>query len=314
MITSDDTQLMGKRPEGGKENVEKQEEQTNGGNRWKTVAIGAGTGILMGAGTAFAASTLHGKDDEPITAGDIKEAHASDGDSFEDAFNAARAQVGPGGVFEWHGNLYNTYTKEEWDSMSDDEKNAFADAVRPMAQATEADHQAAQHVEAHTVHHEPTAEDVRPVGNTHEQPAGGTTPAANTQGDDDVHVVGQTTVGGHGTLIFDVDGDNQADVAVIDVNDNNVVDVEDVVVDTAGNVVTMGELQAQVETMDDGSVAVSNETDVVTAAPDPVEETSYDPNMDPNMQQALYGDDGGISGMDGGLDDGGLGDDGSGLA
>lgn len=314
MTTSDDTQLMGKRPEAGKENVEKQEEQTNGGNKWKTVAIGAGTGILMGAGTAFAASTLRGSDDEPIAAGDIKEAHASDGDSFEDAFNAARAQVGPGGVFEWHGNLYNTYTKEEWDSMNDDEKNAFADAVRPMAQATEADHQAAQHVEAHAVHHESAAEDVRPVSNSHEQPAGGATPAANTQGDDDVHVVGQTTVGGHSTLIFDVDGDNQADVAVIDVNDNNVVDTQDVMVDTGGNVMTIEELQTQVETVDDGSVAVSNETDVVTATPEPTEEINSDPNMDPNMQQALNGDDYGISGMDGGLDDGGFMDDGSGLA
>lgn len=41
--------------------------------------------------------------------------------SFSDAFAIARAEVGPGGVFQWHNKWYGTYTKAEWDSMDADD-------------------------------------------------------------------------------------------------------------------------------------------------------------------------------------------------
>jgi len=37
--------------------------------------------------------------------------------SFGEAFKTARTEVGAGGIFEWKGNLYNTYYKEEWDEI-----------------------------------------------------------------------------------------------------------------------------------------------------------------------------------------------------
>ena len=43
----------------------------------------------------------------------VKVAQVSDDVSFNEAFADARAQVGPGGVFEWHGRVYGTYYKEE---------------------------------------------------------------------------------------------------------------------------------------------------------------------------------------------------------
>lgn len=49
--------------------------------------------------------------------------------SFGDAFGAARAEVGPGGFFEWHGNTYNTYYKEEWELLSPDERDEFLASV-----------------------------------------------------------------------------------------------------------------------------------------------------------------------------------------
>ena len=49
----------------------------------------------------------------------------SDDMDFETAFNIARAEVGPGGVFEWHGKSYNTFYEEEWNALSDNSKETF---------------------------------------------------------------------------------------------------------------------------------------------------------------------------------------------
>lgn len=51
----------------------------------------------------------------------------SDDMSFSEAFAAARAEVGPGGAFEWHGTIYGTYYADEWNNMSAEEKEAFND-------------------------------------------------------------------------------------------------------------------------------------------------------------------------------------------
>lgn len=53
----------------------------------------------------------------------------SDDMSFGDAFRAARSEVGCGGVFEWRGKLYNTFLKEEWDTMSHLEKQEFYSSI-----------------------------------------------------------------------------------------------------------------------------------------------------------------------------------------
>ncbi|HAK76312.1 MAG TPA: hypothetical protein DCM71_05250 [Runella sp.] len=45
--------------------------------------------------------------------------------TFDEAYAAARAEVGPGGVFSWHGNVYNTFTVEEWQSLSIAQRQEF---------------------------------------------------------------------------------------------------------------------------------------------------------------------------------------------
>ena len=45
--------------------------------------------------------------------------------SFNEAFAAARAEVGSNGVFEWHGGYYGTYHSDEWAEKSDEFKQAF---------------------------------------------------------------------------------------------------------------------------------------------------------------------------------------------
>ncbi len=48
--------------------------------------------------------------------------------SFEEAFDQQRSSQGPGGIFEYNGKTYNTYFKEEWESMTTQQKqNYYAD-------------------------------------------------------------------------------------------------------------------------------------------------------------------------------------------
>jgi hypothetical protein len=55
--------------------------------------------------------------------------NVSDDMSFSDAFANAREDVGPGGMFYWHGKPYGTYYENEWNSMSDDQHADYWDAV-----------------------------------------------------------------------------------------------------------------------------------------------------------------------------------------
>ncbi len=49
----------------------------------------------------------------------------NDSMSFNEAFAAARAEVGPGGVFEWKGNLYGTYYEDEWNNMTAEQRDEY---------------------------------------------------------------------------------------------------------------------------------------------------------------------------------------------
>ena len=59
----------------------------------------------------------------------IKVAQVNDSASFGEAFADARAQVGPGGVFEWKGQVYSTYYEEEWSNMSAAERAEFHNKI-----------------------------------------------------------------------------------------------------------------------------------------------------------------------------------------
>lgn len=50
--------------------------------------------------------------------------------SFGQAFAAARRDLGPGGFFNWRGASYHTLNKEEWDSLSDQEKADYLEQIQ----------------------------------------------------------------------------------------------------------------------------------------------------------------------------------------
>lgn len=144
-------------------------------NSWKRVTIAGTSAILLGAGTV-AASTLFSNEeadaDDNVT--DDSELHVAEVDqnlSFADAFAEARHQVGTGGVFHWHGNVYSTFTAEEWDSLTPAERDAFAQLVQPEI-TDEAQHPTGVD---HTTHHTATQHehhDAQPAKQSthHEQP------------------------------------------------------------------------------------------------------------------------------------------------
>jgi succinate dehydrogenase flavin-adding protein (antitoxin of CptAB toxin-antitoxin module) len=76
-----------------------------------------------GSSSAIAHSPIIIHDEAPVAEG------VTDDMSFADAFGVARSEVGPGGVFEWRGNLYNTYTPDEFNRMTDEQQQQYAQSL-----------------------------------------------------------------------------------------------------------------------------------------------------------------------------------------
>ena len=123
-----ETTILEKRP-----TTNGQQESKNEGVAWKQVTLGGVSGILMGAGLLYAGQALaHGEGPEEnpeVQAPEVGETSytlenglkvAAVGDDlpFGEAFAQSRAEVGPGGVNQWHGGIYNTYSADEWNNMT----------------------------------------------------------------------------------------------------------------------------------------------------------------------------------------------------
>lgn len=217
---------------------------------WKRVAIGTTSGILLGAGASYAVNSFAANDDstnanttKPHKMEEVKVAKVNEEQSFDDAFASARAQVGAGGVFHWHGGTYGTYTENEWNAMSKQDKVDFANAAQPEIRANAIANE--RLAEAHVPHHEAVASDHQYVSettstNTHHTVHN----ESNDQGadDSDVHIVGYGKIQGHQAVALDINDNGDADVAIIDWNDNGRLDDPDVMIDRKGNYATMGQL------------------------------------------------------------------------
>lgn len=258
-----------------------QNEKKNEGGAWKHVTLGGVSGILMGAGLLYAGQTIAATKPEELTPEDganATEQQTADATehalpvaqmhndlTFGEAFAAARAEVGPGGVFIWHGGIYNTYTAEEWNAMTPEQKNDFAHQVNPEVPA----HHVAAPTDAHpdvAVH---TASDDVQVVDQQE--------AANTASQDsDVHIVGYGDVEGHVAVALDTTGDGQADVAIIDVDDSGGISAPDVVVDRYGNMATVGEVAEAAAAETNDQLAAMENPDVAPDMPDYMNDAMLD--------------------------------------
>lgn len=224
---------------------------------WKQVSISGVTGILMGAGAMKAMqSTAAGESENNVGQAETAEASSQyDNLSFREAFDAARAEMGAGGVFRWHGNIYNTYTADEWNAMNAEEQDEFAEQVGAEVSAEDVD--TSDLAEAETEVEEVTetdpdiaiasgdTDDVNVVvdNDSNAEPTEVNDQTTESE-DDDVRVLGfgdvtlnngqtvtveELDINGQRVAVIDVDRDGEADYALSDLNHNQQMDEGEVI-------------------------------------------------------------------------------------
>ena len=278
-----------------------QQETKKEGSAWKQVTLGGVSGILMGAGLLYAghaaAQTLNSEEapeekPEDMVAPEqgetshtlengLKVAAVNDDMSFGEAFEAARAEVGPGGVFHWHGGIYNTYSADEWNNMSVEQKHDFAQQVQPEIRPDELSTPTDANPQVVVVHHVYEHHEAPATPEVHEAVATTTSDdvqvvdqqtAQNFEQDGDVHIVGYANVDGHLVVGYDTDNDGQADVAIIDVDDNGRPSEQDIVTD-GEHAITLGELSQE---PDPNQLASMENPDVAPDRPDYMNDAMLD--------------------------------------
>lgn len=234
-------------------------------NNWKPVTIGGITGILMGAGTYHVAN-IQTSAEENLQPASLKTADSHDEMTFSEAFAAARHQVGAGGLFTWHGGIYNTYTADEWNAMNPSQKELFAQQVKPEVEASEIAAENISDAQPETLtapaetaqatpevvtfsetvaktESSPAVDDEAELVANNEAEVVADARRADVSADVDVQIIGARqvlhddgtianvaygTVDGHSAIIIDVNANGQADVAAIDINDNRQLDDDEV--------------------------------------------------------------------------------------
>ncbi len=190
--------------------------------------------------------------DVTLTDGEISMATSvTDDMSFSEAFAAARSEVGPGGAFVWHGNVYGTYTAQEWNSMTPAEQQAFGshfdwnhiDGSRQDQTPGDDNHDDGHDDGRGGDGHDNQPGDDRNGhnggrdGQPGDDPSDDPTVNTGAAGEDpEIEIIGivqdntmgmgyvEMRVNGHETYMIDQDGDGSIDVIVSDLNDNGELD------------------------------------------------------------------------------------------
>lgn len=197
-----------------------------------------------------------------IEAADVSDA-VNDDMSFNEAFAAARADVGAGGVFEWEGDLYGTYYKEEWEDLSPAETEEYWASV----EAAEID-----------IEQEAMPDELYAEADT----AAGTDENLDLGEDMDELVVGTEDLDGDGyeeSVLIDADQDGEIDMVASDTTGDGQIDF--VVADTDGD----GEADLMAEDTDgDGEVDVIAADTTGDGEFDYIEEVNPDDQLADNRQ------------------------------
>lgn len=276
---------------------------------WKAVTIGGLTGIFFGVassvGTNIYAATKRGeekaaenidpkndeiqqevvaksapkakpvekttpeKDEEPVDDVTVEEDVQVEV-SFEDAFNQAREVQGPGGLFVWDGKVCTTYTEEEWNSLTETQREEFAMNAKNFTEDGK------EAVDVQTVDdpidYNTVIAETEP-DNTNNQTA---------SEDVDVQIIGSKTVTlpngqvvdmtharikDEDVAIIDVDQDGIGDIAMADLNHNGIPDEGEIIDLNTKQVISAGKSYEQAEDIHpetDPSVNIETEFDTTT--------------------------------------------------
>lgn len=172
------------------------------------------------------------------TANGANVAHVDNSLTFGEAFADARNQVGPGGVFSYNGQLYNTYYREEWNNLTSDQKNEYYASVSlPENSHSES---IAPNVATEPVHEtsfsqansgaQPQRDEVYVLG-----------VGSSTIEGQEVYVAHLST-GGEDVVLLDIDKNGIFELAVADVNSDGEIS-QDEIFDISDRQITVAQMQ-----------------------------------------------------------------------
>lgn len=219
-------------------------EKANKKLSWKQVTIGGISGVVLGAvSTAAYAGTEKPEEVEeelgstPVAGVDgqahvdtvIPVAEVDNALPFAQAFASARHQVGAGGVFVWHGKVFNTYTAEEWESMSDAEHAGFGSHL--SISYNDGNPPKVQSDDVHESNSLQEDSDIEVLYNPEEDSDSDIEVLSYgtiDHGDDGQWDYAVLSVNGHEYGIIDVDNDNIADLMAQDINQDGQITPDEV--------------------------------------------------------------------------------------
>ena len=249
---------------------------------WKKVAVGAGSGILLGSvATLLSASAPlghaegenaeeEGSETHPEwTDGEVSVASSvSDDMSFSEAFTAARNEVGSGGVFEWHGNIYSTFTEDEWNGMTAEQIDEYGSHFSWHSDNSSTETASSTHssTSSHSAHatDEVEVSEVTQASHTEEVAVVDVDPEVEVLGvvhdeESGANIAG-LAVDGQEVVLIDVNGDETFDIMGADVNGDQQLSQNEIV-DISGQNLTVNDLGGI--SNPDGSLYASNNSNEI---------------------------------------------------
>lgn len=202
----------------------------------------------------------------------IRIAQVDDNASFAEAFADARAQVGPGGAFEWRGHVYNTYYAEEWNNMSAEERAEYQSKIDYATIAGDTNNNVVE--ETPYVEQNSMASNTEMVDNDTESDS---VKVLGVEAVEDEYgnqmTIAAIEVEGEQALLVDVDNDGTMDALIVDENydnqidpNNEIFDIEDCNIET-NDLMQMSMEQNEVYyASNDGMPDYMNDADVSSMA------------------------------------------------
>jgi len=218
---------------------------------WRAVTIGGVSGIMLGAvpvglgaGAGQDVTEPDESGEDAVAAGEpeagplIQEPAAEapetnyDDMSFGQAFASARAELGPGEVFEWRGSLFTTDTREEWEAahppVNDDDDVIVAEedddvAVEVLGSGQDDYDGVVFNIDGHDY------DDDVIVPEVDEEDDVQLVDVDVVPTDEGAVLVGTLSVNGDEALVVDVNGDGTFDALISDFNEDGVITEDEVV-------------------------------------------------------------------------------------